>query len=63
MISGPIMDGLKHTALYRFSVRRHVGHRRNDYGLTMRYLGMSMGIGIAIGVAYRRHADDAYHQR
>lgn len=33
-----------------FSVRRYVGIGNINYGLTMRYLGMSMGIGIAIGI-------------
>ena len=31
-------------------VRRHVGRGNVSYGLTMRHLGMSLGIGIAIGV-------------
>ncbi len=33
-----------------FSVRRWLGIGNINYGLTMRYLGMSMGIGIAIGI-------------
>lgn len=32
------------------SIRRYVGIGNINYGLTMRYLGMSMGIGIAIGI-------------
>lgn len=32
------------------SVWRDVGIGNINYGLTMRYLGMSMGIGIAIGI-------------
>lgn len=31
-------------------IRRNVGIGNINYGLTMRYLGMSMGIGIAIGI-------------
>ncbi len=31
-------------------IRCHVGIGNINYGLTMRYLGMSMGIGIAIGI-------------
>ncbi|VFS71381.1 L-rhamnose-H(+) transport protein [Raoultella planticola] len=35
-----------------------------NYGLTMRYLGMSMGIGIAIGITPDcRYADDPDYQR
>ncbi len=49
-ISGRITARLALYATACFSVRRYVGIGNINYGLTMRYLGMSMGIGIAIGI-------------
>lgn len=49
-ISGRITARLVSLRCCLFSVRRYVGIGNINYGLTMRYLGMSMGIGIAIGI-------------